>query len=97
VATTAYRIVQEALTNTLRHAHASQVHVTVQTAGPRLSLEIVDDGRGTPPGPPLDTAGQGLRGMSERVALLGGTVEAGNSEQGGFRVHVRLPLAGSSA
>ncbi|GAA2575372.1 histidine kinase [Dactylosporangium fulvum] len=97
VATTAYRIVQEALTNTLRHARASRVHVTVRATGPRLSLEIVDDGRGAPPGAAPDTNGHGLRGMSERVSLLGGTVEAGNGEQGGFRVHARLPLAGSRA
>ncbi|MEV0567011.1 sensor histidine kinase [Dactylosporangium sp. NPDC050588] len=97
VGTTAYRIVQEALTNTLRHAHASQVHVTVRATGPGLSLEVVDDGHGAPPGAPLDGNGHGLRGMAERVCLLGGTVEAGNGERGGFRIHARLPLAGSGA
>ncbi|MEO3819616.1 sensor histidine kinase [Plantactinospora sp. B24E8] len=82
VGTTAYRVVQEALTNTLRHAGATRVEVTVRVTGAELSLEVVDDGRGAravPPGPdgPPGTAGQGLRGMAERVTLLGGTVEAG--------------------
>lgn len=97
VGTTAYRIVQEALTNTLRHAHAGQVHVTVRATGTRLSLEILDDGHGAPPGAALDGDSHGLRGMSERVCLLGGTVEAGNGEHGGFRVRAGLPLAGSGA
>ncbi|UWZ51079.1 sensor histidine kinase [Dactylosporangium aurantiacum] len=82
VATTAYRIVQEALTNTLRHAHAGRVDVTVRATGSRLSLDIVDDGRGAPPGAPLDGEGHGLRGMFERVRLLGGTLEAGTVEAG---------------
>lgn len=92
VGTTAYRVVQEALTNALRHAHATRVAVTVRSCAEGLDLEVVDDGRGAPAG--AVAAGHGLRGMAERVGLLGGVVEAGDVD-GGFRVHARLPLTGS--
>ena len=92
VGTTAYRVVQEALTNALRHAGASRVTVTVEVTGSELRLEIVDDGSGVPRGTPAAEPGHGLRGMSERVALLGGAVHAGNAESGGFRVRAHLPL-----
>ncbi|MEV0155980.1 sensor histidine kinase [Micromonospora sp. NPDC050686] len=93
VGSTVYRVAQEALTNVLRHADATRVAVTVRAAPDRLSLEVVDDGRGSSPGGP----GQGLRGMSERVALLGGTVQAGPTGTAGFRVYVRLPLMRAAA
>jgi signal transduction histidine kinase len=89
----AYRIVQEALTNTLRHARASRAEVVVRAAGGVLDLEVRDDGRG---GAFDDGAGRGIAGMRERAALLGGTLEAGPLEGGGFRVHARLPLGASS-
>ncbi|MBY8872318.1 sensor histidine kinase [Micromonospora sp. PLK6-60] len=89
VGATVYRVVQEALTNVLRHADATRVTVTIEATPERLSVAVVDDGRGASPGGP----GQGLRGMSERVALLGGTVEAGRTGAAGFRVYVELPLA----
>ncbi|SCK28079.1 sensor histidine kinase [Streptomyces sp. WMMB 322] len=102
VGTTAYRVVQEALTNVLRHARATRVTVTVRITPARLSLEVVDDGRGISRDARARDEGQGLRGMSERVALLGGTVESGNAGpggagsggagSGGFRVHACLPL-----
>ena len=86
----AYRIVQEALTNTLRHAGAARAEVTVRALDGMLELEVVDDGRGAPG--PSAGAGRGIAGMRERAAMLGGTLEAGPLPGGGFRVHARLPL-----
>ncbi|MET8310795.1 sensor histidine kinase [Micromonospora sp. NPDC005173] len=94
VGSTVYRIVQEALTNVVRHARATRVSVTIRATPARLSLEVVDDGRGSSAGGATGERGQGLRGMSERVALLGGTVDAADADGGGFRVFVRLPLPG---
>ena len=85
----AYRIVQEALTNTLRHARASRAEVTVGASEGALELDVRDDGRG---GAFDDGAGRGIAGMRERAALLGGTLDAGPLPEGGFRVHARLPL-----
>ena len=90
----AYRIVQEALTNTLRHARATRAEVTVRYHDGAVELEIRDDGRGAP-GALVNGAGQGLVGMRERAALLGGTLEAGPLPGGGYRVHARLPLEAS--
>jgi signal transduction histidine kinase len=84
-----YRIVQEALTNALKHAHSTTVTVTLGYRDARLELEVVDDGT---PTPGAATAGQGLIGMRERVALLGGELETGPREGGGFRVAARLPV-----
>jgi signal transduction histidine kinase len=88
----AYRIVQEALTNTLKHAHAEHVHVRVRY-GDELVLEVRDDGRGSANG---TGGGSGLIGMRERVALLGGTLEAGALAAGGYRVAASIP-AGDDA
>jgi len=87
----AYRIVQEALTNTLRHAGAASAQVTVLSFPGALELEIVDDGRGAPAGS-SQGAGRGIDGMRERAAMLGGTLEAGPGDGGGFRVHAHLPF-----
>ena len=87
----AYRIVQEALTNTLRHARATRATVTVRYTPSVLEVEVEDDGRG--PGGAMDQ-GHGLVGMRERAALLDGTLELGQGRQGGFRVHASLPLEG---
>jgi signal transduction histidine kinase len=87
----AYRIVQEALTNTLRHARASRAEVTVRYSSDAVEVDVRDDGRGTP-GSDGDPVGHGLVGMRERAALLGGTLEAGPLPQGGYRVHAHLPL-----
>jgi signal transduction histidine kinase len=86
----AYRIVQEALTNTLRHAGASRARVTLRYEPDALDVEVVDDGA-APPGV-NGAAGQGLIGMRERAATFGGHVEAGSEAAGGFRVAARLPL-----
>jgi signal transduction histidine kinase len=85
----AYRIVQEALTNTLRHAGARRAEVVVRASDGTLELDVRDDGRG---GGFDDGAGRGIAGMRERAALLGGTLDAGPMPGGGFRVHARLPL-----
>jgi signal transduction histidine kinase len=91
----AYRIVQEALTNTLKHGRAQAAEVTVRYRPAGLVLEVLDDGQpiasaGQPgPGP-----GRGLIGIRERAALHGGTCAAGPRPGGGFGVRVRLPLPG---
>ncbi len=85
----AYRIVQEALTNSLRHGHSRHARVLLRYGSDTLELEIVDDGRG---GVGNAKVGHGLVGMKERAALYGGEVHAGPSEQGGYAVHARLPL-----
>jgi signal transduction histidine kinase len=86
----AYRIVQEALTNTLKHAGAA--HATVHLRyGEQLGLEIRDDGRGDTNGA---GAGTGLIGMRERVAMLGGTVKTGSLPEGGYLVSARIPIDG---
>jgi signal transduction histidine kinase len=84
----AYRIVQEALTNTLRHARADRAGVHLECTSERLAIEVTDDGRG----PRRETAGgHGLIGMRERVAVYGGSVDAGPGHGGGFRVTAELP------
>jgi signal transduction histidine kinase len=89
-----YRIVQEALTNALKHADARSVMVTLAFRDSRLELEVVDDG--SPPRRDAVVPGHGLVGMRERVALLGGDLETGRRPTGGFRVAARLPV-GSDA
>jgi signal transduction histidine kinase len=86
----AYRIVQEALTNTLKHAHASRAEVTVRVGEQRLELEIVDDGRGG--GTNGNARGHGLIGMRERAHLYGGELEARPLDGRGFAVRAWLPL-----
>lgn len=87
----AYRVVQEALTNVLRHARARRANVRLSWEAARLLLVVTDDGAGVA-GPP----GRGLLGMTERVALYGGTVTAGPGDQGGFTVRAELPLLRAS-
>src|SRR3954451_3670289 len=84
----AYRIVQEALTNTLRHAQATSAAFTVRYGPDAVEIDVRDDGRPTTTG---DGDGRGLVGMREREVLLGGTLEAGPLPRGGYRVHARLP------
>lgn len=86
----AYRIVQEALTNVLKHADARAVAVGVARRNGHVDLEVRDDGRG---GQPRD-AGHGLVGMRERARLCGGALHAGPLEAGGFIVRTRLPVDG---
>jgi signal transduction histidine kinase len=86
----AYRIVQEALTNTLKHAQASKADVALRYGDASLELEVLDDGSGTGAG----GAGRGVIGMRERAALFGGELLAGPRPSGGFAVRARLPLGG---
>jgi signal transduction histidine kinase len=85
----AYRVIQEALTNTLRHAFARRVWVYVRRREHELEVEVLDDGAGPPTLPTVD--GRGLVGMRERVALFGGELEAGPRPDGGFRVRAQFP------
>jgi len=87
----AYRIVQEALTNTLRHARATRAEVTLRYGPDALEVDVRDDGRAAPAGDG-NGGGRGLVGMRERAALLGGTLEAGRLDRGGYRVRARLPI-----
>ena len=86
---TAYRIVQEALTNTRKHAGPARASVVLQYAEHGLTVQIDDDGRGT--GSPASDGGNGLSGMRERAQALGGTITAGPRAEGGFRVRAFLP------
>ncbi len=90
---TAYRIVQEAITNALKHAHASRLEVRVAYLPDSLELTIRDNGEGGSEDAVRASTGHGLIGMRERVALFGGELEAGSSDVGGFTVRSRLPTA----
>jgi len=87
----AYRILQEATTNVLKHARARRVDIRVRYSETMLALDIRDDGAGDG-GDPASSSGHGLIGMRERVALFGGKLHAGRNRAGGFSVHARLPL-----
>ena len=83
-----YRIVQEALTNTVKHARAQHVAVRLNWSADELEVSVVDDGQG----PQATVAGgHGLVGIRERAAACGGTAEAGPRPGGGFEVRARLP------
>jgi signal transduction histidine kinase len=88
---TAYRIVQEALTNALKHAGGAACDVLVEFGDRELRLEVVDVG-GSPAAAIGGGAGRGLLGMQERVAAYGGELSAGRRPEGGFAVRARLPL-----
>ena len=89
----AYRIVQEALNNVMRHAASSPTSVRLTYRPDRLVIDVDDSGRcaGAPAAEP--GSGLGLTGMRERVALYGGTLEVGPTSRGGFAVHASLPLS----
>jgi signal transduction histidine kinase len=94
VASAAYRIVQEALTNVLRHAGGASAWVSLAKEGARLRITVEDDGKG-----PIAAAeqgshgsGLGILGMRERAVALGGDLEAGSRPEGGFRVSAHLPV-----
>ncbi|NES16144.1 MULTISPECIES: sensor histidine kinase [Micromonospora] len=86
----AYRVVQEALTNVLRHAGPATATVRIRYAPDEVAVEVTDTGRGAAAGP-ARTSGSGLAGMRERVTALGGSFTAGPVPGGGFRVHATLP------
>ncbi|HSK36929.1 MAG TPA: sensor histidine kinase, partial [Actinomycetota bacterium] len=103
-----YRVVQESLTNVVRHAGASRAEVTVSHHGDQVVVEVTDDGRAGPggvrggrAGPTAGSgngdgagSGQGIMGMRERARALGGSLEAGPRPGGGFRVQAVLPVGG---
>jgi signal transduction histidine kinase len=91
----AYRIIQEALTNALRHAGDTIAHVAVRYRTDRLELEVANDGSGDRRPPDHEGGGRGLIGIRERVALFGGDLEAGPRAGGGFVVRCRFPLTTS--
>ena len=84
----AYRIIQEAITNVVRHAGTSQCRVSIDRQDDQLSIEVVDNGRGGA----ITGTGFGIVGMRERAGLLGGDFSAGPRPGGGFRVSARLPV-----
>jgi signal transduction histidine kinase len=88
----AYRIVQEALTNTLKHARASNAQVTIAYGDASLELEVLDDGSSAG----IAGSGRGIIGMRERAALLGGELTAGPRPSGGFGVRATMPLGGEA-
>jgi signal transduction histidine kinase len=86
---TAYRLVQEALTNALKHARAQHAEVLVHYSDEHVELTVSDDGRGAGDG---DGGGHGLVGMRERMTVYGGELEAGPRPEGGYRLRARLPV-----
>lgn len=86
---TAYRVVQEGLTNARKHANASHTEVRLRYTGDGVEVEVCDNGKGAAA---VDGAGQGLIGMRERVSIYGGEFEAGPRAEGGFRLRARLPV-----
>ncbi len=91
VQSTAYRIVQEALSNVAKHARPASATVSVRRSGDALAVEVRDNGTGN--GTRGDGGGHGLQGMRERAELCGGTLDAGPAPDGGWIVSARLPIA----
>jgi signal transduction histidine kinase len=87
-----FRIVQEALSNTIQHAGAAHAHVRLRYGQSEVEVDVTDDGRGARPPEVANGSGHGLVGMRERVAMLGGSLEAGYRADGGFEVRATLPL-----
>jgi signal transduction histidine kinase len=92
----AYRILQEALTNALRHAATATVHARVVTGQDEVVVDVVDFGGRSATAEPVGQGGQGLVGMRERARLYGGEVETGPTDDG-FRVHARIPVPAGPA
>jgi signal transduction histidine kinase len=90
---TAYRIVEESLSNALRYAGPAAARVEIVYGDQDVTVEVTDNGRGAPG--PSAGSGLGIRGMRERASSVGGTLEAGPLPSGGFRVFARLPTAGT--
>jgi signal transduction histidine kinase len=90
---TAYRVVQEGLTNAIKHAAARRAEVHVRYAPDHIEIVVSDDGGGVDAGGSMaNGGGQGLVGMRERVSIFGGELEAGPRADGGFRLRARLPV-----
>lgn len=95
VGLTAYRAVQEALSNALRHARGASIGVRITRDGDVLDISVRNDAPPPSPSPqdPLPGSGLGLAGTRERVGALGGTVESGPTPEGGYALHAKIPLA----
>lgn len=97
VSSVCHRVIQEAVTNTMRHSDADQVSIQWKASGDTATVEVVDDGKvaddGKAMSPALVTAGHGLTGMSERVTALGGWLRAERVDGGGFVVRAEIPTA----
>jgi signal transduction histidine kinase len=87
----AYRIIQESLTNAIRHAGPAHATISLGYSDAGLRIEVTDTGRGAGIGTPSPGGGHGLVGMRERAAAVGGTVQAGPQAEGGYRVVAVLP------
>ncbi len=96
VGAAAYRIVQEALTNALKHARTAHIDVSLSCTATHLEVSVVDDGSGHPP-ERTSGGGRGIIGMTERAKVLGGHLTAGPVDGGGFRVRASLPLGHESS
>ncbi len=90
---TAFRLIQEACTNTVKHAGATNLRIRLARRGLWLHVEVIDDGNGMDPA--QKTKGMGLEGLRERVTLAGGTLTIQSSPKAGTRVHAELPLGGA--
>jgi signal transduction histidine kinase len=90
---TAFRIVQEALTNVLKHSNPTCVQVNIRVLEHAVEVEVDDDGIPQPTAP--GSHGHGLIGMRERVAVYGGELDAGPAPERGFRLRARIPFEGS--
>ncbi len=97
LATTVYRIIQEAMTNVARHAQASRCDIGLQVSRDQLELTIRDDGKGTGPAALLGHASLGILGMQERASAVGGDLQVQNGPKGGVLVRARFPLPGANA
>ena len=94
----AYRIIQESLTNAIRHAGPATAAVVLGYHHDELRIDVTDTGRGQSASATTgQSGGHGLAGMRERAAFVGGTVQAGPAPGGGYRVAARLPLGGQLA
>ena len=92
----AYRIIQESLTNVIRHARAVTAQIAITYRRSDVVIQIDDDGPGSDEPEAPTTDGNGLLGMRERATALGGDLDAGPLEAGGYRVRARLPLDGAA-
>ena len=90
--TTSYRIVQEGLTNVMRHANGAHATVLISVDGKDMVIDVSDNGKGRPTAASRLGSQMGLVGLQERASAMGGDLHAGRDEDGGFRVHVTLPL-----
>jgi signal transduction histidine kinase len=92
----AYRIIQESLTNALRHAGPTRATISLTWGQDDITIEVLDGGRGSQAGGAPPGVGHGITGMRERAGAVGGSVDAAPRPDGGFRVHARLPVVSPS-